>query len=44
MDNPYDRHGDGRAAWRIKEHLKQVPLDAGVLKKPFRDARPGELA
>lgn len=37
MVNPYDEHGDGRAAWRIKERLKDVPLNPSVLQKAFWD-------
>jgi UDP-hydrolysing UDP-N-acetyl-D-glucosamine 2-epimerase len=44
MANPYDEHKDGRAAWRIKERLKTVPLDATVLRKPFWDGAAAEDA
>lgn len=37
LKNPYDEHGDGRAAWRIKERLRTVPLEPAVLMKAFRD-------
>ena len=35
--NPYDRFGDGRSAYRIKETLKTIPIGPGILKKRFRD-------
>lgn len=37
LKNPYDEHGDGRAAWRIKERLRTLPLEPAVLMKVFRD-------
>lgn len=42
LQNPYDEHGDGRAAWRIKEKLRTVPLEPAVLMKVFRDLTTGE--
>ncbi|WP_129140520.1 UDP-N-acetylglucosamine 2-epimerase [Modicisalibacter coralii] len=33
LENPYDRHGDGRTSWRIKETLKAFPLDPHPKKR-----------
>lgn len=37
MQNPYDRFGDGSTSRRIKEILKTLPLDSGLMKKRFID-------
>ncbi|MFC3392557.1 UDP-N-acetylglucosamine 2-epimerase [Aidingimonas halophila] len=43
MTNPYDHFGDGSASRRIKDVLKQVPLDSALMKKGFVDM-PGTAA
>lgn len=37
MENPYDRFGDGKTSWRIKERLKAIELSERLLMKQFRD-------
>ncbi|WP_148255164.1 UDP-N-acetylglucosamine 2-epimerase [Aidingimonas lacisalsi] len=37
MSNPYDHFGDGSASRRIKDVLKQIPLDVALMKKGFVD-------
>ncbi|SJZ43852.1 UDP-N-acetylglucosamine 2-epimerase [Selenihalanaerobacter shriftii] len=35
--NPYDKHGDGKTSYRIKETLKGLELDEHLIKKEFYD-------
>ncbi|MDN3555243.1 UDP-N-acetylglucosamine 2-epimerase [Halomonas maura] len=37
LHNPYDRFGDGETSRRIKDTLKTLPLEAGLVKKGFID-------
>jgi UDP-N-acetylglucosamine 2-epimerase (non-hydrolysing)/GDP/UDP-N,N'-diacetylbacillosamine 2-epimerase (hydrolysing) len=37
MVNPYDRYQDGKTSHKIKEKLKEITLNDGVLKKEFYD-------
>ena len=37
MVNPYDKYGDGKTSYRIKEKLKEINLDNNILKKEFYD-------
>ena len=37
MVNPYDRYQDGKTSHKIKEQLKEITLNDGVLKKEFYD-------
>ncbi len=37
MKNPYDKYGDGKVSYRIKEELKRISLSEGLLKKKFND-------
>ncbi len=37
MNNPYDKFGDGRTSFRIKEKLKNIKLNESVIKKDFYD-------
>jgi len=35
--NPYDKYGDGRAGYRIKEILKKTKISSDLIKKKFYD-------
>lgn len=37
MDNPYDKFGDGKTSFRIKEILKKINIDSRLIKKSFYD-------
>ena len=37
MKNPYDKYGDGKVSYRIKETLKKISLSESLLKKKFND-------
>lgn len=37
MKNPYDRYGDGRTGERIRNVLRDVPLNRELLRKEFHD-------
>jgi UDP-hydrolysing UDP-N-acetyl-D-glucosamine 2-epimerase len=35
--NPYDKYGDGKTCYRIKEKLKKIKISPGLIKKKFYD-------
>lgn len=37
LQNPYDKYGDGKTAYRIKERLKKIKIGADSVKKSFYD-------
>jgi UDP-N-acetylglucosamine 2-epimerase len=37
VKNPYDKYGDGKTCYRIKEKLKKIKIGSGLIKKKFYD-------
>ena len=42
LQNPYDKYRDGHVARRMKDRLKRVELDEGIIKKEFFDLKINE--